>query len=59
MTNIVEVTAITVVGGRLEQVDSFMYMGSEERMMQTVQMSEVKDGHGHDGDGQVDENVGK
>jgi len=38
MTNTVEVIAITVVGGRLEQVDCFMYLGSKEGMMQTVQM---------------------
>ena len=59
MTNTVEIITITVTGGRLEQVDSFVYLGSKEGMMQTVQMSEVKDGYGHDGDGQVDENVEK
>ena len=59
MTNTDEVIAITVAGGRLEQVDSFVYLGSKEGMMQTVQMSEVKDGYGHDDDGQVDENVEK
>ena len=59
MTNTVEIITITVTGGRLEQVDSFVYLGSKEGMMQTVQMSDVKDSHGHDGDGQVDENVEK
>ena len=59
MRNTDEVIAITVAGGRLEQVDSFVYLGSKEGMMQTVQMSDVKDSHGHDGDGQVDENVEK
>jgi len=38
MTNTDEVIAITVAGGRLEQVDCFVYLGSKEGMMQTVQM---------------------
>jgi len=38
MANTDEVIAITVAGGRLEQVDCFVCLESEEGMMQTVQM---------------------
>ena len=59
MTNTDKVITITVAGGRLEQVDSYVYLGSKVRNCRLYRWGEVKDGYGHDGDGQVDENMEK
>jgi len=62
MTNTDVVIAITVAGGRLEQVGLLFCVFGEQSKEWCIlyRWGEAKDGYNrHDGDGQVDENVEK
>jgi len=59
MTNTDAVITIMLAGGRLEQLLFCVFGEQSKEWCRLYRWGEVKDGCGHDGDGQVDENVEK